>query len=77
MPIVNPNTSEEQLYEAGNHRPVLGDAARGLCYLLYTLCERKKWAEEAHHYNALIVAWPEIAKLASQVAPGGGQTELF
>jgi len=55
----------------------LGDAARDLCYRLYTLCERKKWAEEALHYNSLIVAWPEIAKLAAQAAPGSGQTELF
>jgi len=55
----------------------LGDAARDLCYRLYTLCERKKWAEEALHYNSLIVAWPEISKLAAQAAPGGGQTELF
>jgi len=55
----------------------LGDAARDLCYRLYTLCERKKWAEEALHYNSLIVAWPEIAKLTAQVAPGSGQTEMF
>jgi putative DNA methylase len=54
----------------------VADAARDLCYRLYTLCERKKWAEEAGHYNSLIVAWPEISKLAAQ-ARGSEQKELF
>lgn len=40
------------------------EVARDLAYRLYTLCERKKWAQEAIVYNALIVAWPEIQKLA-------------
>lgn len=44
---------------------VLGDIARELAYRLYVLCDRKKWASEALTYNALVVAWPEIARLAS------------
>jgi putative DNA methylase len=47
-----------------------GEAARDLAYRLYGICERKKWAEEALSYNALVVAWPEITRLASQ-NPGG------
>ncbi|MGH2602701.1 MAG: hypothetical protein ACRDJ9_25370, partial [Dehalococcoidia bacterium] len=43
----------------------LGEAARELAYLLYVTCERKKWAKEALAYNALVVAWPEIARLAA------------
>jgi putative DNA methylase len=43
------------------------DAARDLAYRLYTTCERKKWAEEAGAYNRLVVAWPELEKLAAQV----------
>jgi putative DNA methylase len=43
----------------------LGEAARELAYSLYVTCERKKWAKEALAYNALVVAWPEIARLAA------------
>ena len=43
----------------------LGETARELAYRLYVVCERKKWAKEALAYNALVVAWPEIARLAS------------
>lgn len=44
------------------------DAIRALAYRLYTLCERKKWAEQAGHYNALITSWPAIVE-ASQKSP--------
>jgi putative DNA methylase len=43
----------------------LGDLARDLAYRLYSICERKKWAQEAIAYNSLVVAWPEIVRLAS------------
>lgn len=43
----------------------LGEIARDLAYRLYSICERKKWAQEALAYNALVVAWPEIARLAA------------
>jgi putative DNA methylase len=42
----------------------MGDTARDLAYRLYSICERKKWAEEALAYNSLVIAWPELAKLA-------------
>ncbi len=52
------------------------DVARNLAYRLYTVCERKKWAGEAISYNALVVSWPEILKLAARAtqtaAVGGG-----
>jgi putative DNA methylase len=38
----------------------LAETARELAYRLYTLCERKGWAEEAGYYNSLVVAWPAI-----------------
>jgi putative DNA methylase len=44
-----------------------GDAARDLAYRLYLLCERKGWADEALAYNALVVAWPDIAALARTI----------
>jgi putative DNA methylase len=44
------------------------DATRDLAYRLYQICERKKWAEEARAYNGVVVAWPELKKLAAQRA---------
>ena len=41
--------------------------ARALAYRLYSICERKKWAQEALAYNSLVVAWPEILKLAREI----------
>ncbi len=52
-----------------------GEVARDLAYRLYTLCERKKWAQEALAYNSLVVAWPEIQRRV-QAGAGGIQTEL-
>ncbi len=57
----------------------LADTARDLAYRLYSICERKKWADEALGYNALVSAWPEITRLAAS-APGTEsprQTQLF
>ncbi len=42
----------------------MAETARDLAYRLYSLCERKKWAEEALAYNGLVIAWPELTKLA-------------
>jgi len=49
----------------------LGDVARDLAYRLYSLCERKGWAQEAMAYNGLVTAWPELTRLASQAPPTG------
>jgi putative DNA methylase len=48
----------------------LGDAARDLAYRLYTTCERKRWPSEALIYNSLVIAWPEIARLAASESSG-------
>lgn len=42
------------------------EVARELCYRLYTICERKKRAQEAMAYNALVQSWPEIVRLARE-----------
>ena len=42
----------------------MAEIARDLAYRLYSTCERKKWAEEALAYNGLVIAWPELTKLA-------------
>ncbi len=55
-----------------------GEVARDLAYRLYTLCERKGWAEEALAYNSLVIAWQGIGQLASrQVAETPRQQEMF
>lgn len=43
-----------------------GDAARDLAYRLFNLCEKKKLSQEAQGYNALVLAWPEISRLAQE-----------
>ncbi len=44
----------------------LGESARELAYHLYTICDRKGWAQDALAYNSLVVAWPEVARLAAE-----------
>jgi putative DNA methylase len=56
-----------------------GERARQLAYLLYGICDRKKWADDAGAYNMLVTAWPEIARLAVS-SPGpaeGDENSLF
>ena len=52
--------------------PATNEAARDLAYRLFTVCERKGWAQEALAYNSLVIAWPEVARLAQT---GAGRTE--
>ncbi len=55
-----------------------GEIARDLAYRLYTLCERKGWAEEALAYNSLVIAWQGIGLVASaQAAAMPRQQEMF
>jgi putative DNA methylase len=52
----------------------LSETARDLAYRLYTVCERKKWAQEALGYNMLVVAWPRLRELArSKALPEQGR----
>jgi len=44
----------------------VAEQARDLGYRLYNTCERKGWAEEARSYNGLVIAWPELVRLAAQ-----------
>ena len=46
----------------------LGDRARQLAYLLYSVCDKKGWSEEAVAYNGLISVWPELVRLSGTVA---------
>lgn len=54
------------------------EIARELAYRLYTICERKKRAQEALSYNALVQSWPEIVRLAREGGrPQEKEQELF
>jgi len=43
-----------------------GEIARDLAYRLFNVCEKKKWSQEAQAYNALVLGWPEIVRLARE-----------
>ena len=45
----------------------LGAQAKALAYRLYTIAERKGWAQEAFAYNSLVVAWPDIQSKAAEL----------
>lgn len=46
---------------------VQGEIARELAYRLHNISERKKWTQDALGYNALVLGWPEIARLAREI----------
>lgn len=55
-----------------------GERAKNLAYRLYTIAERKNWANEAYAYNALVVSWPDIqarAAVLKEIEPE--QLDLF
>ncbi|WP_201765955.1 DUF1156 domain-containing protein [Alteromonas mediterranea] len=56
--------------------PEQGEHIRQLAYHLYTLCERKKWAEEARAYNELIGSWHAIVAASQEAGERGSQSEL-
>ncbi|WP_462174545.1 DUF1156 domain-containing protein [Pseudoalteromonas gelatinilytica] len=47
--------------------PERGEQIRQLAYHLYTLCERKGWAEEARAYNELIGSWHSIVAASHEI----------
>jgi putative DNA methylase len=56
----------------------VAEVARELAYRLYTICERKKRAQEALSYNALVQSWPEISRLSREKrAPQATQAQMF
>jgi putative DNA methylase len=53
--------------------PDKAEPIRQLAYHLYTLCERKKWAEEARAYNELITAWHAVLAASREQGARGEQ----
>jgi putative DNA methylase len=56
--------------------PEKGESIRQLAYHLYTLCERKKWAEEARAYNQLIGSWTATVAASYEIGHSNVQTAL-
>lgn len=52
------------------------ESIRALAYRLYTLCERKGWAEDARAYNELITSWQSVEAAATEAGPRGTQVSL-
>lgn len=56
--------------------PARAEPMRALAYRLYTLCERKGWAEEARAYNELVAAWSGIEQASADAGIVGSQAQL-
>lgn len=56
--------------------PTRIEAIRQLAYRLYTLCERKGWADDARAYNELITSWQAIEAASHEVGHVGKQIEM-
>lgn len=56
--------------------PERSEPIRALAYRLYTLCERKGWAEDARAYNELVTAWTAIEQASHEIGHTGLQSAL-
>ena len=63
-------TSQDSVLQIAAHVDVVPPAQ------LYTICERKGWAQDALGYNALVVAWPEIARRVAGTPEAEAQQAL-
>jgi putative DNA methylase len=55
----------------------LAAQARQLAYRLYSICERKGWAEYARDYNALVISWSASQEQAREFKEQYQQGQLF
>ncbi|HIR18063.1 MAG TPA: DUF1156 domain-containing protein [Candidatus Caccocola faecigallinarum] len=54
------------------------EEARNLAYRLYSICERRNWAEEGRAYNSLVSEWPKVKERAADMqASRPVQSNLF
>jgi putative DNA methylase len=56
--------------------PQRAEPIRNLAYRLYTLCERKGWAEDARAYNELITSWAGIESASHEKGHLGSQAKF-
>jgi putative DNA methylase len=53
------------LRRLGSH----AEAARDLSYRLYSICERRKWSQDAIGYNALVQSWSDVKRVSEEKKP--------
>ena len=55
------------------------DVARDLAYKLFTVCEKNKWSAEALGYNALVLGWSDLTRIAQErpITTEPKQTQLI
>lgn len=54
------------------------DIARELAYHLFTICEKKGWAQEAQAYNSLVLSWNQIVAESFNIKDSrDAQAKLF
>ena len=58
-------TTAELLRKLGSR----GDLTRDLAYRLFAIAEKRGRSRDAQAYNALVLGWPELARLARQELP--------
>lgn len=68
--------SETSAAELLARMPDKAEAIRQLAYRLYTLCERKGWAEDAGNYNELITSWHEVVETSQKTNVAEPQRDL-
>jgi putative DNA methylase len=56
--------------------PQRAEPIRNLAYRLYTLCERKGWADDARAYNELITSWTGIEVASHEKGHYGSQMSI-
>jgi putative DNA methylase len=56
--------------------PSRAEPIRALAYRLYTLCERRGWADDARPYNELVAAWSGIEQVAGAARVAYSQMKL-
>jgi putative DNA methylase len=54
----------------------ISERAKDLAYRMYSICERRGFAEEALAYNHLVVSWHSIREKAGMSAPSTDQMKL-
>jgi putative DNA methylase len=57
--------------------PEIAADVRQMAYRLYSICERKGWAEEARNYNALVVSWGASQEQAREFKTIVQQEKMF
>ena len=74
LPGVGEKTAERMAFHLLRRPP---EEARALAYRLYSICEKKGWAQEALAYNTLAAAWGEVQSTAAGMEGRLEQGELF